>query len=441
MNEICIQDGIQKAIDAVIAERLALLCGAGLSMAEPSFIPSAAQLAASAKQKYDDYFGPEREPLPASIDDQAQFFFAQDELYTVYLRTYVNSHAFSSRPNLGHYAIADLLLVRGISTAVSTNVDMLIELSGSMLNGQIAAGVTREEVARVPPEKSPLLKVHGCWSRPEGTIWATDQICEEPIRSRLNDCSQWLGVRLLDRDLLVVGYSTDWNYLNQGLESAIGTVSPTRVIVVDPCESDEFAEKAPMLYELGQRASTEFCHVRCSGHEFLNNLRVHFSRMFVRRVLRAGRDAYVDVVGDAPEEHWLEPTSDEADVLWQTRRDLEGCQPNEPSTMRDPPIEPLLGLTVLQLRARGATPIGSFWRIDDRTVRIVRAPNRLLHDVEAIYSRESPPAIAPDVVIAVGAEAVSLPRNVARGSRGDSIVRGSSPMWLSRDRAVEELAL
>ena len=441
MNQISIADGIQRAIDALIAERLALLCGAGLSMAQPSSIPSAAQLAASAKQQYDAQFGPEREPLPESINDQAQLFFARNELYTIYLRYLVDSHAFSSQPNLGHYAIADLLLVRGISTAVSTNVDLLIEISGNMLNGQIAVGITRDEVARMRPALSPLLKIHGCWSRPDSTIWATDQTCNEPVRSRLNECSQWLEVRLLDRDLLIVGYSTDWNYLNQVLEAAIGAVSPTRVIVVDPCESNEFAEKAPMLYELGQRASTEFCHVQCSGDEFLNSLRVSFSRMFVRRVLRAGHDAYLGIVGEAPEDHWLEPTSDLAHELWETRRDFEGCQPNQPSTMRDPPNEPLLGLTVLQLRARGATPIGNLWSVDDRTIRVIRAPNRLLHDVEAIYSPGSAPSISPDVVVAVGAVPVSLPKSVARASGTDSIVRGASPMWLSRDQAVEELAL
>ena len=247
-------------------------------MAPPSSIPSAAELAASAKRKYDAYFGPDRPPLPESIDDQAQFFFDRGELSTVYLRTYVDSHAFSSTPNPGHYAIADLLLVRGISTAVSTNVDSLIEVSGSMLYGQIAVGVSRDEVARVPPAKSPLLKVHGCWSRPDGTIWATDQIRDEPFASRVNKCSQWLEMRLLDRDLLIVGYSTDWNYLNHVLESAIGAVSPSRVIVVDPCDHETFADKAPMLYQLGRRASTEFCHVRCSGDQFLSDLRVKFSQ-------------------------------------------------------------------------------------------------------------------------------------------------------------------
>ena len=441
MDEICIQTGIDKTIDALIAERLALLCGAGLSMAAPSSLPSADQLAARAKQKYDANFGSDREPLPASIKEQARFFFERGELYTVYLRTYVDSNAFSSKPNLGHCAIADLLLVRGISTVVSTNVDMLIEISGSLLNGMIAAGVTRDEVAQTPSEKSPLLKLHGCWSQPQGTIWATEQASEEPIRSRLNDCDQWLRVQLLDRDLLIVGYSTDWNYLNEVLESVIGTVSPTRVIVVDPCESAEFAGKAPMLYELGQRASDEFCHVRCSGHEFLNRLRVEFSRTFVRSVINSGRDAYLDIVGEAPEDHWFEPTSDDPEVLWRTRRDFEGCSPTEPSTMRNAPDESLLGLTVLQLRANGAIPTGSFWEIKDRTIRIVRTPNRFLYDVEKIYSRESPPAIAPDVVIAVGAYDVSLPRSVARASQSHSIVRGPSPIWLSREAAVVELEL
>ena len=410
-------------------------------MAAPSSLPSAAQIAASAKRKYDANFVPDRPPLPESIDEQTQFFFDRDELFTVYLRTYVDSNTFSSTPNRGHYAIADLLLVCGISTAVSTNVDTLIEVSGTLLNGQIAVGITRDEVAQVSPGRSPLLKVHGCWSRRDETVWARGQIGQGPLRRRLRECSDWLRVRLLDRDLLIVGYSTDWNYLNEVLESTIGAVSPTRVIVVDPCDTQAFADKAPMLYELGQRASTEFCHVRCSGDDFLHQLRVAFSRMFVRRVLHSGRDAFVEHAGREPEADWLEPASDDVDVLWNIRRDLEGCRPDQPATMRVPPDEPVLGLAMLQLRSRGATPNGNFWTVGGRTVRVLRAPNRLLHELEEAYSRDSPPPSAPDFVVAVGAQAVRLPRSVARGSRPSSIVRGPSPTWLSLQDAVEEFSL
>ena len=441
MNKIDFDAGLRKAIDALVAGRLALLCGAGLSMAEPSSIPSAAQLAASAKQKYDANFGSARSPLPVSIDDQANFFFARGELATVYIRSYIDPNVFSSRPNSGHYAVADLLLVRGASMAVSTNVDTLIEQSGDRLNGRVPVGTTKEDVARAPSSKSPLLKVHGCWSRPWETIWATNQLNQEEVKNRLHECSKWLEVSLLDRDLLIVGYSTDWNYLNLALESAIGTVNPTRVIVVDPCDTDSFAAKAPVLHDLGTRASIEFCHVQCSGDRFLDRLRVSFSQMFVRQMLHGGRDAYLESVGDEPDVSWLEPASEDARVLWQTRRDLEGCGPHDPATMRDPPEEPLLGLTMLQLRARGATPVGSLWSVDGRSIRIIRAPNRMLHVVEAEFSGESAPAAAPDVVIAVGAEAVSLPSSVARGSGSGTIVRGAASRWLSREGAVRELGL
>jgi hypothetical protein len=86
MDEIDLQAGIDKALDALFADRLALLCGAGLSMAAPSNLPSAALLARKAKVKYDATYGGSRPPLPDSIDEQAEFFFARGELATVYLR-------------------------------------------------------------------------------------------------------------------------------------------------------------------------------------------------------------------------------------------------------------------------------------------------------------------------------------------------------------------
>jgi hypothetical protein len=137
MNEIDIQSGVAKALDALFADRLVLLCGAGLSMAAPSSLPSAAELAQKAKQKYDATFGADRAPLPESIGDQAEFFFQRGELVTVYLRTYIDHNAFAGVPNAGHYAAADLLLVGAFATAVSTNVDTLIETAGNMLFGQI----------------------------------------------------------------------------------------------------------------------------------------------------------------------------------------------------------------------------------------------------------------------------------------------------------------
>jgi len=57
MQEIAINDGLAGALDSLLNSRLAILVGAGLSMAPPSCLPSAAELAAAAKQRYDAMYG------------------------------------------------------------------------------------------------------------------------------------------------------------------------------------------------------------------------------------------------------------------------------------------------------------------------------------------------------------------------------------------------
>jgi hypothetical protein len=137
LDEINLDEGIEIALTALHADRLALLCGAGLSMADPSNLPNAAQLASEAKRKHDAQYGATRPPLPAGIEEQAEYFFQRGELGTVYLRTFIDPHAFSGHPNVGHAAVADLPLVRAIQIAISTNVDTLIETAGTMLFGRI----------------------------------------------------------------------------------------------------------------------------------------------------------------------------------------------------------------------------------------------------------------------------------------------------------------
>lgn len=439
MDEISFRDGIDQVLDSLLSERLALLCGAGLSMAAPSLIPSAAKLAEKAKEKYDATYGIDRAPLSESIDEQAQFFFERGELETVYLRTYVDADAFSAHPNSGHVSIADLMLTQGISTTVSTNVDTLIETAGIMLLGHIGKGTTRESVQSLPDRRSPLLKIHGCWNQPEQTIWAPGQVSVDPTRTRIDECSKWLELRLADRDLLIVGYWTDWDYLNDVLEKSLGSVNPSRVVVVDPCASAEFQVKAPALYDLGRRAKVTFRHAPCSADKFLEELRVAFSRTFVRRTLHRGVDEFESKTGTTANPSWLEPFAEDPHVLWQVRRDLEGCNPNEPARLRAPTDEPLVGLTLLELQALGADFAEGYWNLDSQRIRVIRTPNRALHEVEAAFAKEVAPAVAPDITVAVGAESYSLPGSVVRGSGTGSVTRGAKGRWLTRGDAMEEL--
>jgi hypothetical protein len=442
MGEIAFDDGVAHALNSLLNDRLALLAGAGLSMAPPSSLPSAAALAAVAKQKYDAMYGAARAPLAEGVEDQAEFFFQRGELATVYFRTLVDQNAFAGQPNPGHFAIADLLLVRAIQTGVTTNVDTLVETAGQLLLGEIGAGIDGHGVAALSPDVSPLLKLHGCRMRDFGNmVWAPGQLGVDPVASRIANSTLWLNARLLDRDLLIVGYWTDWDYLNAILTATLGAVTPARVIVVDPADGAMFAAKAPALFALGQRASTTFQHVRASGSDFVDSLRREFSRSFVRRVLHSGAADFVAQTGANPDPAWMEPPDLDNTMLWQVRRDLEGRIPNEPARERNPAPETLVGLTLLQLQAAGALADGAHWSLNGKRVRILRTVNKLLHRVQAEFEREVAPVVAPDIVIAIGAEAQALPANIARVESQATIARGSRSQWMTRPEALQELGL
>ena len=87
MIALSLEDGIDLAFTSLLAKRLAIIAGAGLSMAPPSKLPSAWTLAARAKAAYSVQWGTAKPPLPDNIEAQAEFFFAHSELQTVYLAT------------------------------------------------------------------------------------------------------------------------------------------------------------------------------------------------------------------------------------------------------------------------------------------------------------------------------------------------------------------
>jgi hypothetical protein len=442
MEELSFNDGVAIALDSLLNDRLAILVGAGLSMTAPSSLPSAATIAAQAKQKYDATYGTTRPPLADGVEQQAEFFFHRGELATVYFRTLIDQNAFAGPPNEGHYAAADLLLVRAVQTAVTTNVDTLVETAGQILFGQIGVGIEEAVVAALPPDIAPLLKVHGCRSiDAPNMVWAPGQLTAPPVSTRITSSANWLRVRLSDRDLLIIGYWTDWDYLNGVLATALAAVRPARVTVVNPAAADTFEEKAPELYKLGQGATGAFQRVDASGSAFLAALRLSFSKSFVRQVLHSGVQDYSDHTGAPPAEEITEPPDLDNDTLWQVRRDLEGCSPNQPALLRRPPAESLVGTTLLQLRAKGAVPDGPYWLLQGRRIRVLRALNQPLHRVQNAFARETAPVIAPDIVVAVGAEAQSLSPNVARAETAPTIARGTAGRWITRLDAIQEFDL
>src|SRR3546814_17624976 len=102
-------------------------------------------------------------------------------------------------------------------------------------------------------------------------------------------------------------------------------------------------------------------------------------------------------------------------------------------------MECTLGLMLLQLRSSGATVDGYSWLLGDKRIRVLRAPNQLLHHIEAKHVRETAPTTSPDIVIAVGAEADCLPSDIVRAGSVPTIPRVTTSRMVTRQHATEGL--
>ena len=435
-------DGVRLAFDAIVDDRLALVCGAGLSMAGPSNIPSARSVAASAKKKYDAIYGSNAAPLSEDIEEQAEFFHNQGKLSTTYLTRLVDINTFSGPPNAGHFAVADFLLTKTAQIAVSTNVDALIESAGDRIYGGIVTATQRDDAAAFYPAKAPLLKIHGCWkSDPRNTVWAPSQLQCEPNQSRVTACAQWIEQQLLNRDLVVVGYFTDWDYLNALLERCLGAVAPSNVIVVDPSSTADLKGKAPALFSVGERASGGFYHVQRSGADFLNELRHKWSVSYVRCTLALGNQLLVDADDHRASLNNCEPPIADVDQLWAIRRDIEGLAPNDPCENREPIDAASVGRMIVILRQAGAILEGDTWSLNGQRIRVIKASGKALNDFEQVHAGSASPLSAPDITIASGARDFGLKSNIARSGNFSDVVRNRSTNFLTDEQAERELGI
>ncbi|MGY4457949.1 SIR2 family protein [Bradyrhizobium sp. LB13.1] len=431
MKEVTLDEARKVGLDGIINNRLILIAGAGLSMASPSNLPSAAIIAANAKKEYDGRFLGIKPPLPLGIEDQAEFFFQNNEL-GIYLKEYVDQDVFAGRFNAGHHAVADLLLSRGLQAVVTTNVDILIEAAGQDLLGQIFTGIDGVQVAAPAVGTAPMLKLHGCWLKErEHTIWAKGQLTATPVKERIERSEIWLRNALLDKDLLIVGYSTDWDYLNDVIAQTMGAASPASVLIVDPSTTSDFEKKAPDLTALAGRANKGAFHLRLSGSDFLDKLRLDFSKAFVRRAIAKGVQTFESLNGFPPSAASMAEPDIDNESYWRVRRDLLGCTPNKPARQPAPYDEPAIGLTILQIREAGGTSEGPFWKLNGNTVRIIRGSGSFIHTLEGEYRWDMPPISTPDIVVAVGADDAYLPSHLTRQADG-SITRGAGPRWMTR---------
>ena len=435
-----------KLMDSLWAGRLVIFCGAGLSMGSPSSVPSAERLAGQCATYYEESSGELLAPeMHKNIELLADHFAGRKMLESIFLSDVVSNvpafGTFFRTPNAGHDAIADFLGCSAIKMNVSTNVDDLIERAAErMWEPKANVALSRAETAR-PYAHALHVKLHGCFRRDvPGTLWSKQQLEYSPFKERIEQFSEWLPGALQDKDIVFVGFWSDWAYLNDILAGIIGNSQVSRIVLVNPSPENELKEKAAGLWTLAHQPGVDFIHEEEYGQVFLDELRQSYSFHFMRRLITSGKTTFAHLTGrPAPDFVGFDALS--SGDLYEWRQDSTGT-PAQQIIRKKAPDETMhrLGAMHLEMQDAGATVSGSAYLRSGHKVRLIHGAGRLITEVRATYAA-SPSFISDDVVVCVGAQNTELlPDSVARGngvSASSTVRPGLSGEWMTEIEARE----
>lgn len=423
------------------AGRLVVICGAGLSMAPPSNLPSARRVAEMCFETYRLTVDPHCNPaLRENLEALAEHFVGLNTLKATFIERLVPWPEFVKPPNPGHAAIADFLITKLAAAGLSSNYDTLIERCAWDYGSDFRGSLDGDEATVHSNTQGPLLKFHGCSliDRPS-TVWAPSQLADPKIADRIAKSKIWMDANLRQKDLLVVGFWSDWVYLNQIIGRALQGVAPLSVTVVDLSDEDQLEQKAPDLWTLAHQPQVDFFHVQESGADVLDELRRAFSTNYLRQVLALGRATFEAATGVVCDPAWLEIAEFDSETLYDWRRDAEGVPSRKPATTKRPGNWEALGHFHLLLRRVGAEQHQEGYRLNGRTIRVVNGASTVLSSLRTLFI-EAPAAISADVFVAVGATDLGLPGNFVRPGRAGDVVRpAAAGVWFDFQAARVEL--
>ncbi len=241
------EDQRVRLLGAIEIDSLLFLCGAGLSMPSPSNLLSAAEIS---QRCYDRWVATEYLDLELKNDiEQLANHFHSRSHFKIFLGL-IPWNDLVGPPNKGHAAIADLLITRGARAALSANIDCLIETWAQDKKVDMRGSLTGQDASNFNTT-NPLVKFHGClWRDQQNTVWTHEQLTQSPICERVATCSSWMNLNLPGKHLVVVGFWTDWLYLNDVFANAFEVENAESVTVIDPSPSSVLQAKAPALCDL-----------------------------------------------------------------------------------------------------------------------------------------------------------------------------------------------
>ncbi len=383
--------------------------------------------------------------LPAAmrdgIDQLAGHFHGTHEFESVFIGGLVPWGELAGEPNEGHAAVSDLLISRAAEAALSANFDSLIEQWAKTRKIDMRGALNGQEAMAFQHETSPLLKFHGCMDRSrDQTLWTQAQVGEPQIAQRIQSCAGWMRNLLPGKDLLVVGFWTDWGYLNGVLADALNTTAFGSVTVVDPAASVDLQTKAPALWATLNPGTIPFQHFQASGAAALAELRVAFSKVWLKRFFALAEPLLTAEGKACPP---VAPTLS-CDDLYNSRRDGEGVPYNRAARTKAPAAVSAQAAFVHHLLLQaGAVHEGPWYIKDGRRIRIVHGAGQAMNSVRQKYNEPSA-AAQPDIVVCAGAMDLSVPGYLMNHGDGQSVVRprgGGSASWMTLEQARGELAI
>ncbi|TVT76724.1 MAG: SIR2 family protein [Denitromonas halophila] len=412
-------------------------------MAPPSNLPSARRVAEMCFDAYQLRVDPHINPaLRHDLEALAEHFAGLNTLKAQFIGNLVPWNEFTRPPNPGHAAIADFLITKAAAAGLSSNYDILIERRAWDYGADFHGSLDGDEATARGHLQGPLLKFHGCSHRDRpSTVWAPSQLHDPAVADRISKSKDWMAANLRQKDLLVVGFWSDWDYLNQIIGDAIQGLDPLSVTVIDLSGVADLEQKAPALWALAHQPHVNFTHVQESGADALEELRSAFSENYLRQVLAAGRAAFEVATGEVCDPAWLNVAGLDNESLYDWRRDAEGVPVGRPAVTNRPRNGETLGCFHLLLRRAGAVQGSRGYTLGGRRIRVVNGAESMLSSVAARLV-EAPAVSSADVFVAVGATDLGLPAHVVRAGTPGSVVRpAAGGTWLTFEQARVELGV
>jgi hypothetical protein len=251
-----------------------------------------------------------------------------------------------------------------------------------------------------------------------------------------------MNLHLPGRHLVVIGFWTDWGYLNDVIENAFTINTASSVTVIDPSTTTDLRTKAPNLWNKLSGLSSVFEHIQASGAEALDELRAAFSKTWARKFHALGQPLIAAAGATVIPPGVFDTLSGED--LYNLRRDVEGVPYIRAATLKLPPADAaqMAFIYTVFLNA-GAVFEGPWIRYRGRSIRVVNGAGQGLADVEERY-KEPPTVTQSEFVVCAGAIDFGVPAKLIASGRGASTIRpapGGGARWLTFDAARMEFGL